>query len=386
MSHMDPEAEWPTSEEDYDLKSIIGKGAFGKVFRAYCKPFRTECAIKVMELEKINTSIDDIRAEVATMKLCRHPNVLPCHCCFAVKDQLWLVMPLMDQSSCLHIIRLLQKADLFADDQGFHESWIATILKEALQGLSYFHSHGQIHRDLKAGNLLLNSEGSVQIADFGVSGWLQDVVSRKTRTTFVGTPNWMAPEILEQSCGYDSKADIWSLGITALELARGRAPYAEQSPMRVLMLTLQKPPPSLKTYGDSGPKFSTHFHDFVKQCLQKDPEKRPTSAKLLNHSFIKKSKPCETLVKDLVSLISMAKCTVGESSGTTMSGSAASSIPQTSLKPSTSIDSSEKYVPGTTWVFPSEECVDDDDDDLEEFAAAIGEEDHISEEDDDEFI
>ncbi|RLN48486.1 hypothetical protein BBJ28_00006775 [Nothophytophthora sp. Chile5] len=266
--------EWPTVAAEYQIIEQIGQGAFAKVWKAYCVPKKIHVAIKIMDLEKITTSFEDIRAEVQTMKMTNHPNVLKCYCSFVHKDQLWLVTQLMNKGSCLHVMNLLKKKGL---GEGLKEEFVAVVLNESLKGLQYFHENGQIHRDIKAGNILLDSEGHVVIADFGVSGWMMEGGDRrKNRQTFVGTPCWMAPEVMEQVRGYDYKADIWSLGITALELAKGYAPYARFQPMKVLLLTLQEDPPSLRTYDDdgSGHQFGRHFKDVVKLCLQKDPSKR----------------------------------------------------------------------------------------------------------------
>jgi serine/threonine-protein kinase OSR1/STK39 len=141
-----------------------------------------------------------------------------------------------------------------------NEEWLAYILQQTLQGLQYLHEKGHIHRDIKCGNILLDASGGVRLADFGVTGWTiargmrQDIVK-----TFVGTPAWMAPEVLEQSEGYDSRADIWSLGITALELAKGCAPYAHLPPMRILVLTIEEEPPSLRCYRDDKQRTGAPF-------------------------------------------------------------------------------------------------------------------------------
>ncbi|OWZ18768.1 STE/STE20/FRAY protein kinase [Phytophthora megakarya] len=347
--------EWPTTASEYQIIEQIGQGAFAKVWKAYCAPKKIHVAIKIMDLEKITTSFEDIRAEVQTMKMTNHPNVLKCYCSFVHKDQLWLVTQLMNKGSCLHVMNLLKKKGL---GEGLKEEFVAVILHETLKGLQYFHENGQIHRDIKAGNILLDSEGHVVIADFGVSGWMMEGGDRrKNRQTFVGTPCWMAPEVMEQVRGYDYKADIWSLGITALELAKGYAPYARFQPMKVLLLTLQEDPPSLRTYDDdgSGHQFGRHFKDVVKLCLQKDPAKRPGTSALLKHSFFKKAGDTVYLARNLLNNIE----DIGESC---MTAGIADALPgagplyaKGTKGPPGSEAEGSKYVPGTTWVFDDEE-------------------------------
>jgi len=289
--------DWPTDKDSYSLDNRIGAGAFAEVYSGTCTTNGKRVAIKVLNLDKVNSNLEDIQKEVAIMKSNDHCNIVSCYASFVVSRNLYLTMQLMNKGSCLYAMKKLKK---ITNEAGFKEDWIAVILKCSLEGLVYFHKRGKIHRDLKAGNILLNQGGEVKIADFGVSGAIDSVERVEKRTTFVGTPCWMAPEVMEQIDGYNAKADIWSLGITALELAKGHAPYAKDPPMQVLLKTLQDEPPSLTTYEDGPDRFSNGFKDFVKSCLQKDSSKRPDATKLLSSSFIKKAKGNEFLAKDML--------------------------------------------------------------------------------------
>ncbi|XP_077124534.1 myosin-IIIa [Ranitomeya variabilis] len=292
---------FPDPSDTWEIIETIGKGTYGKVFKVVNKKNGSKAAVKIMD--PFHDIDEEIEAEYSILKaLSDHANVVKFYGMYFKKDaktgdQLWLVLELCNGGSVTDLAKGLLKRGERMD-----EAIIAYILHEALMGLHHLHSHKTIHRDVKGNNILLTTEGGVKLVDFGVSAQLSN--TRLHRNTSVGTPFWMAPEVIacEQQVDttYDARCDVWSVGITAIELGDGDPPLADLHPMRALFKIPRNPPPTL-----CQPElWSPEFNDFISKCLTKDFEKRPMVCDLLEHAFIRQIRHNEiALQKQLMEFI-----------------------------------------------------------------------------------
>ncbi|KAJ7403586.1 Serine/threonine-protein kinase 4 [Pitangus sulphuratus] len=218
LKKLDEDSLTKQPEEVFDVLEKLGEGSYGSVFKAIHKETGQVVAIKQVPVE---SDLQEIIKEISIMQQCDSPHVVKYYGSYFKNTDLWIVMEYCGAGSVSDIIRLRNKT--------LTEEEIATIVQSTLKGLEYLHFMRKIHRDIKAGNILLNTEGHAKLADFGVAGQLTDTMAK--RNTVIGTPFWMAPEVI-QEIGYNCVADIWSLGITAIEMAEGKPPYADIHPMR----------------------------------------------------------------------------------------------------------------------------------------------------------
>ena len=276
-------------EDVFDIVNQIGKGSYGSVFKAIHKESRQVVAIK-----KVPFDLQDMLKEIYVMQECDSPHIVKYYGTYFKGSDLWIVMEFCGAGSILDIMKLRGRAASNGSNRPqvktFLEEEIATIFRGTLKGLEYLHQNKKIHRDIKAGNILLTFEGNAKLADFGVAAQLNNTIAK--RFTSIGTPLWMAPEVI-QEIGYDCVADIWSLGITALEMAEGKVPYMEMHPVRAMFKIPDNPPPTF-SHPDT---WSSEFIEFVSKCLVKSPHKRATASDLLNDEFIQKmSKTSDILI------------------------------------------------------------------------------------------
>lgn len=276
-------------EEFWEIIGELGDGAFGKVYKAQNKETNVLAAAKVIDT-KSEEELEDYMVEIDILASCDHPNIVKLLDAFYYENNLWILIEFCAGGAVDAVMLELERP--------LTESQIQVVCKQTLEALNYLHDNKIIHRDLKAGNILFTLDGDIKLADFGVSAKNTRTIQR--RDSFIGTPYWMAPEVVmcetSKDRPYDYKADVWSLGITLIEMAEIEPPHHELNPMRVLLKIAKSEPPTLAQPS----KWSSNFKDFLRKCLEKNVDARWTTSQLLQHPFVTvdSNKPVRELIAE----------------------------------------------------------------------------------------
>ena len=272
-------------ELKYTILGKLGEGNYGSVYKIQNKKTKEIFAAKISTMQKSN--IENFKKEINVLKQCNNPYIIKYKNSYIKNNQIWIIIEYCDGGSIFDLMKITKKK--------LTENEISNIIKMVLKGLIYLHSQKKIHRDIKSGNILITKKGLIKLGDFGVSTQLMHSHSKKISK--IGTPYYMSPEVINQN-NYNSKCDIWSLGITCIELAEGNPPYYGIRTFLVMKKIINNPPKGL-----TNPNFwSFEFNDFVSKCLIFDFNKRPSAKDLINHKFIKmydedNNKVLENLIK-----------------------------------------------------------------------------------------
>ena len=271
-------------ETEFDLIELIGQGNYGRVYKVIHKKTGKIYSAKIAYIEKTN-EIESFKKEINILSQCNNQYIVHYYGSYIKGHQIWIILEFCDGGSLYELIKIFPR--------NLNEEEIASLIYMILKGLLFLHENKKIHRDVKSENILLTHEGIAKLADFGVSTQLMHSFSKKI--TKIGTPFYMSPEVIMQN-KYDYKCDIWSLGITSIEMAEGEPPFSKVKGYWVLKKIITHPPKGLK----NKEKWSKEFNDFVEKCLIYEPEKRPSAKELLEHPFIIKYNRGNKLIAELI--------------------------------------------------------------------------------------
>ena len=271
-------------EQEFDLIELVGQGNYGRVYKALHKKTGKIYSAKIAYIEKTN-EVENFKKEINILSQCDNQYIVHYYGSYIKDHKIWIILEFCDGGSLYELIKILPK--------NLNEEQIASLTFMILKGLTFLHENKKIHRDIKAENILLTREGIAKLGDFGVSTQLMHSFSKKI--TKIGTPFYMSPEVILQN-KYDYKCDIWSLGISTIEMAEGEPPFAKVKGYWVLKKIIMHPPNGLK----NKEKWSKEFNNFVENCLIYDPEKRPSAKELLQHPFIIKFNRGNMLISELI--------------------------------------------------------------------------------------